>query len=242
MTLAPPPPVSTGRAPRRRWLLILGIFLSITVAIPASLFFALGVVMNVKGWKAYGHPNGTMRPMLLRDDVLFVETDAYRHGDHPDYGDVVVAAVPLKFFSGPNVKGDVWLAWRVIGRPGDRVEMRRGVVAVNGRDLPQEWLGWSSVSLPSGKLGRWRERAPNGRSYEILLSASVEPRDLDGGPWLVPPGHYFVAGDDREDSVDSRYWAGRHGWYLPARAIVGRAGFVYWSGPNRLDRIGTAIK
>jgi len=85
------------------------------------------------------------------------------------------------------------------------------------------------------------ERAPDAATYGILRDA--KPSALRSvGPYVVPEGHYFVRGDHRDDSIDSRDFVQRANWYVPLNAILGRANCIYWSGVDRLDRIGTALK
>lgn len=64
----------------------------------------------------------------------------------------------------------------------------------------------------------------------------------DGGPYEVPPGAFFVLGDNRDDSLDSRAWNRGRGWSVPLSDIIGQAKYIYWSGFERFGRIGMAVK
>jgi signal peptidase I len=148
-------------------------------------------------------------------------------------------SLPADIAGLPRAGQNVTFVKRVVGLPGDRLEVKEGVVSVNGQVLPQEPLG-----EVAGRPGRrekallLRERAPNGVTYEIMRYQGSG----DGGAYVVPQGHYFLMGDNRDDSLDSRFWAQRGGWYLPAGNVAGQTTYIYWSGLDHLDRIGRALK
>ncbi|MCA0304046.1 MAG: signal peptidase I [Proteobacteria bacterium] len=238
---APPvPPVSAPQPRRRRFLLFLGIFLSALVALPVGVITAAAFLVNINGWRTIGH-EGAMQPSLLATDLIVVESRAYGSDRLPAYGDLVLMNVPGAAWK-DRTPGSVSLVKRVIGLPGDRVTVIGGVVSINGSPLKQEELGDYAVNRWGPyRLKRLREQAANGRSYEILQDPAVPTSD--SGPYTVPPGRYFVMGDSRDDAAwDSRKWAGAAGWYPSLANIRGRVSFIYWSGWDRLYRVGMVVK
>lgn len=235
---APPPPIDTPKPSLRRRRLL---FVGLAVVIPiVALVVIAGLLVTVMGWTTYHQPSGSMIPALAVGDRFFVDKRAYADGRRPDYGDVIIFRVSAQRF-GPAFASAPFLK-RVVGLPGDRVALAGGVVTVNGKPLPQTPIGeYAARPGQKQKAARVREQAPNGATYDILRYAKPLSPDT-AGPYVVPQGHYFVLGDNRDDSIDSRYWVNHGNWYVPLASIIGRANFIYWSGSSRLDRIGTALK
>ena len=182
---------------------------SILIALAIALFIRTFVV------QAFRIPSGSMEPTLLIGDHILVNKLAYRLGD-PHRLDVAVFKFPL------DPKKDY--IKRVIGLPGDRIEIRNKVVFVNGKALREPYV---------------QHTDPN------ILPGMVQPRD-NYGPVLVPDGHYFVMGDNRDNSYDSRFWG-----FVARKAFIGKALIIYFSwdphGSNplhwvRWKRIGKVIR
>jgi signal peptidase I len=212
-----------------------------------AVVLALLVALAVRALAAetFSIPTASMAPTLLAGDQVlvskvsyglrlpFVRTWVARWGE-PRRGDVLV-------FEHPERAGEVHVK-RVLGIPGDVVELRGQVVHVNGEAQPRERMGAIAFEEKSGTTGawwretctRWRERlardpsaTKNHREHDVLQCRDPAASAVEG-PFQVEPGHFFVAGDNRDRSEDGR--AG--GWRVPMSHVVGNAVRVLWSrGP-----------
>lgn len=169
------------------------------------------------GWRSFHIASASNMPTLLITDYVLADT---RHPEAmPAYGDIVVLRPPRD----PKVD----YVKRVIGLPGDRVQVREGILYLNGKSVPRETE--DSAPRPSD-LKQYRETLPDGRTYTILetpqsaAESSVE--------FNVPPGFFFVLGDNRGNSLDSRH---KDFGYIPMANFIGTVRTVYWSTePTRL--------
>ena len=186
--------------------------------------------------EAFRIPSGSMIPTLLVGDWLFVNKLVY--GPHipftqinlpgysaPKRGDVVVFVSPFQ----PDeaaIGNDATptLVKRLIGMPGDTIYMREGLVHVNGIAQRQGFATANEKGDPNSvdPLFEWQKR------YALATSrfgaAPAQPTHDNWGPLVVPPAHYFMMGDNRYCSKDSRYWG-----LVPRENVRGRPLFVYYS-------------
>jgi signal peptidase I len=181
-------------------------------------------------------PSGSMEPTLRVGDFLLVDKQSYGPGGLLDRlllpatrvkrGDLVVFHYP--------VDPKLHLVKRVVGLPGDRIRLRGGRVLVNGRPL-REPYAYYSPSRPNGfrdDFPSLLEADPNvDLRWWIELRKTVRDADV-----IVPPNEYFVLGDNRNDSEDSRYWG-----FVPRSAIVGRPLLVYFTLPLAEETSGTSV-
>ena len=195
----------------------------------------LALVIRTIFFQPFEIPSGSMKPTLLVGDYVMVSKWSYgysRHslpfsppvfsgrvwGSDPERGDVVVFKYP------PDPSKDY--IKRVIGLPGDKVQLKNSVIHINGQAVEQVPKGafagnykGRDISIPT-----MLERLDNGRTYEMM---DVEPGSSgdDTGVYEVPAGHYFFMGDNRDNSADSRYDVG----FVPAENLVGKAQTVFLS-------------
>ncbi|MCX7628207.1 MAG: signal peptidase I, partial [Methylophilaceae bacterium] len=146
--------------------------------------------------------------------------------NHPQRGEVMVFRYP-KDPSLDYIK-------RVVGLPGDHIAYRNKQIFVNGQPVPQQEDGYYDYVTPGlnqVSLRRLVEQLGEHR-HHILIDDAAPVLD---GEITVPEGHYFVMGDNRDNSNDSRFWG-----FVPERNVVGKAFMIWWNF-DKLDRIGTSI-
>jgi signal peptidase I len=177
--------------------------------------------------QAFAIPSGSMENTLLIGDHVFVDRISptlktkyigplmpYRPVRH---GEIVVFIHP-----NPAEKG-IYVVKRIIGVPGDRIHLRGGVVYRNGQPLSEPY-----VMPKSGNVDPYRDEFPNGSPAGLSGVPSwwplIKSENTKGEDLVIPEGNYFGMGDNRENSLDSRYWG-----FIPQENIVGRPMFVYWS-------------
>jgi signal peptidase I len=217
----------------------------------AGLFPVILVVFVLRSFlvEPFKIPSGSMIPTLLVGDLILV--NKYQYGirlpvihtkvldvGDPQRGDVMVFRFPLDT-SVDYIK-------RVVGVPGDEITYENNRLSVNGAPVP---LRESGEFFDSERLAYYRKYSEKLGAVEHKLLTELEKPSFisvaDDFPFrdqcsyrrtgltcTVPPGHYFVMGDNRENSLDSRYWG-----FVPERNIVGKAFFV-WMNFGDLSRIG----
>jgi signal peptidase I len=198
---------------------------------------AIFLVLRTFFVEAYRIPSGSMIPSLLVGDWLFVNKLAYgphipfTHTSLPGYaepnrGDVVVFESPFQIDAiDTHDDPTPTLVKRLIGMPGDTLYGRDGVVYVNGLAQRQ---GYTSPEQEPGDpnsvspLFDWQKKV--GLAASRFGPAPAQPQLDTWGPFVVPPGHYWMMGDNRYNSKDSRYWG-----FVPRKNVRGRPLFVYYS-------------
>ncbi len=176
------------------------------------------VATPLMGWRSFSIPSASMLPTLEVGDYLL--TDTRWKGEMPGRGDVVVFVLPSD--------GRTDYIKRAIGLPGDRVQMKSGRLWINGAMVPRRDVGMflAAGDGPPVMMRRYVEILPGGRAHAILEASDAEPFDTTR-EFLVPPGHFFAMGDNRDNSVDSRV-PGVVG-FVPVGNVVARAETRFWA-------------
>lgn len=219
---------------------------SYVIEISKSFFPALLLVWVIRSFiiQPYRVPTGSLEPTVLPGDFIAVKQYAYglrvpvinqkiaKVGE-PKTGDIALFHWPVdtsKLF----VK-------RVIGVPGDHVVYKNKVLTINGKEMKQQYIG-KGIDIEQEGLNSPADQKIedlNGIRHQIFVKPEVnDPVDID---IVVPKGHYFMMGDNRDDSDDSRSWG-----FVPEKFLVGKAFGVWlsWDAQEhkiRWDRIGRAV-
>ena len=197
----------------------------------------------------YRIPSGSMIPSLAVGDQIFVNKLSYGvrvpfttnqliEFSEPTRGDVAVFVCP----DTPELN----YIKRIVALAGDEVVVRNGVLSVNGEVLPRESQGDKVFQDRHFESSTWFEfnaleetEGNHGVSYEVLADNARPAPTRDFGPFVVPEGHVFMMGDNRDHSRDSRVFGA-----VPVGHIMGRAMFIWWSwGKDGFDtdRIGLSL-
>ena len=227
----------------------------------------IALVIRTLLFQPFNIPSSSMENTLLVGDYLFVEKFAYGYsryslpygnifpsvgrilGRQPTRGDVIVFKMPNK--DSPDYGED--FIKRVIGLPGDHIQVLNGQVFLNGKAVPkvrsEDYVETDEFGMVN-HVPRFKETLPNGKSYYVL--DRIQNGAADNTPvYTVPAGHYFFMGDNRDNSNDSRGDVG----YVPAENLVGKAEILFfstngkahwweiwnWPWTVRYNRLGTII-
>ncbi|TFV77912.1 signal peptidase I [Bradyrhizobium frederickii] len=238
--------IRRSRAQSREWKAILILILLVPVLWSPLVLFRFVL------YQPFSIPSGSMTPTLMVGDYVFAAKYAYGYGRYsfpfaaswisgrvlaadPEYGDIVVFRT-AKDNSVDYVK-------RVVGLPGDRIQMRQGRLVLNDRPVTrvalERKLAGTTCGVDEGAtVKRWRETLPNGASY--VTHDCADDGFLDNtAVFTVPPGHFFVLGDNRDNSTDGRM--STFG-FVPMDNLIGKVTRIIWSldedGEPHFERLG----
>ncbi len=198
----------------------------------------LALLIRTFLFEPFNIPSGSMKPTLLVGDYLFVSKPAYGYSRYsfpfglapiqgrvwdemPQRGDVVVFKLPTN--------KSVDYIKRLIGLPGDTIQVRGGRLYINGTVVQRDALGIKSVQNDDGRdimTTEYTETLPGGSVHSIYEENDSGPLD-DTPLYTVPEGHFFMMGDNRDNSQDSRVQ--QVVGFVPFENMVGRADFIFFS-------------
>jgi signal peptidase I len=216
------------------WVSSLAIVLLVTLAFRALAF------------QPFNIPSGAMMPTLRVGDYFFISKWPYGYSRYAFYNLIPFSG---RIFSAEPKRGDVVVfklprdnstdyIKRVIGLPGDEITVRGGVIFINGKEVPRRRVAdfvMQEDTGPPQPIPTYEETLPNGVKYTVLDSESNGPLD-NVGPYKVPAEHYFMMGDNRDNSTDSRVPGVG---YVPFVNLVGRAALLFSTSPGRF---GTTVQ
>ena len=198
-----------------------------------SFLFVVLVVLSFRSSIADWNdvPTGSMKPSIMEGDRIFVNKLAYdlkvpfttwhlAQWDNPVRGEVVVFYSP---------QDGMRLVKRVIGVPGDVLELRDNKLYVNGATAQYQPINATAAQEILRQMGQTATatvlatESLNGQTHPVMVMPYVYNEKREFGPVTVPQGKFFMMGDHRHDSLDSRYWG-----FVPAKDVIGRPLWVYF--------------
>lgn len=204
----------------------------------AMIAVTLALIIRSLLFEPFNIPSGSMKPTLLVGDYLFVQKAAYGYSRYsfpfgiapiegrifeklPKRGDIIVFKLPTD----PKID----YIKRVIGLPGDTVQVRDGRLFLNGTEVERETVGLKKVDdeyRGEVTMLEYIQTLPDGTMFTIFEESDEQTLD-NTPPYRVPEGHVFAMGDNRDNSQDSR--VGHMVGFIPVENIVGRADFLFFS-------------
>ena len=207
-------------------------------AVKTALYAAaIAILVRTFAYEPFNIPSGSMKPTLLVGDYLFVSKFSFGYSRHS-----LPFSLPLisgRIFYTPPQRGDVAVfklpsdnktdyIKRIIGLPRDKIQLRDGILHVNGVAVQRRRVeDFMAVNSPGSahRIPRFVETLPGGREHDILEVSDRGPNDKTP-VYTVPDGHFFAMGDNRDNSRDSRF---PNVGFVPKENLVGRAEFLFFS-------------
>jgi signal peptidase I len=211
---------------------------SITETVKTVIYAVLlALLIRSVAFEPFNIPSGSMLPNLLVGDYLFVSKYSYGYSRYsfplgiapiegrwwydskpgqPQVGDKVVFKLPTN----PSIN----YIKRLVGKPGDTIQVKEGRLYINNKLVERKLVGASKMG--NEELTKYEETLPNGVKHFILERSDEEALD-DTDEYKVPAGHYFMMGDNRDNSADSR--VKELVGFVPAENLLGPARFIFFS-------------
>jgi signal peptidase I len=205
-----------------------------------TIFFALLIafVLRVILFQPFTIPSASMEPNLYEGDYIVVSKWSYGYSKHsipfspPIFDGRILAQAPQRgdivVFKLPRDNRTDYIK-RLIGLPGDRIQMINNVLQINGQPVRDVVVSGADVTNMYGMpIVRMRETLPEGKT--ITIQDFGPGNDLDNTPvFEVPAGHYFMMGDNRDNSIDSRVEQSQGVGLVPAENLIGKAEIILFS-------------
>lgn len=202
----------------------------------------IALLIRTVVFEPYSIPSGSMKPNFLIGDYLFVSKYQYGISNaslplepnlfkgrifamrKPERGDVIV-------FKSPHNRWTNYIK-RLIGLPGDKIQIKEGILYINGQMALRKEVGKFTDPDSNEILTKYIETLPNGVSYYVIEDDKGSIAD-NTEVFQVPAGHYFMVGDNRNHSIDSRF--GEHPiGFVPYKKLIGRAEMIFFSNSESL--------
>ena len=216
-----------------------GVLETVKLVVQALL---IALVVRTFLFQPFNIPSGSLIPTLLIGDYIFVSKYSYGYSKYsfpitlPLINGRVMASEPkrgdIAVFKLPSDNSTDYIK-RVIGLPGDRIQMVDGVLTINGEPVKKELIGKKEVAAGANYRDQatyYRETLPNGISYtiqELVIYGNKLGRNT--AVYKVPTGNFFMMGDNRDNSLDSRVPSPQGVGYVPYENFVGRAEIIFFS-------------
>ncbi len=209
-----------------------------------GFFWAIMIALGIRAFwfEPYNIPSGSMIPTLLVGDYLFITKYDYGYSRHsfpfslpiipngrvfdkmPEQGDVVVFRMTPEIQ--PSLPSSIDYIKRVIALPGDTVQMINGRLYINGALVDRKWIGTEKMIVDNGQevtYNKYIETLPNGVKHTIHEISDTTQADYTD-KITVPEGYFFAMGDNRDNSLDSRFFGP-----VPLVNLEGKARFIFYS-------------
>jgi signal peptidase I len=204
-----------------------------------AMAFAAVIALFIRSFlfEPFNIPSGSMFPTLLVGDYLFVAKYSYGYSKYSFPGDFF--PIQGRFFESQPKRGDVAVfrqpkhpeidyIKRIIGLPGDRIQVKEGRLYINGKIVPRDFQGTENFKDEDtfNVYSKYEETLPNGVKHNIYEISDDGPLD-NTTEYEVPKNMYFAMGDNRDASLDSRVQD--QVGFVPAENLIGRAAFIFYS-------------
>ena len=225
---------------------------------------AIAVFFRSFAFEAYKIPSGSMTPTLMVGDFLFISKYSYGYSKNSFSIPFISDLIPIDFdfikgrvfkknpvrgdiivFKSPHKEDNKYYIKRLIGLPGDKIQLKSGILYINDIEVKRERTGVYHALYqdePGGSYDSYEEALPNGVKYTVLdADIDFHSRFPDTTPvYRVPEGFYFMLGDHRNRSADSRFMSEMG--FIPEDNLMGRAEILFWTRDFSFGNLITSLQ